>query len=227
MPVAALAAPIMAAASTVTLSGLAMGATIVGTGMQLVGMATGSKTLQKIGTGFSMAGGVGLAAGGISNMMSASSAATGATKSRGLLSVADDLATPLNGRAKDAGLATFNRANPQTSSMDDFIDGSNKIGGKVDKSSLGFDPELEKNFFQRAGNTLTQYNPMMNVLGGMGEAYMMNERMDLERELTDKRVNIDQQRIDMINRNNVPLPDQGQPIQFSRNMNAYTGLLGR
>ena len=69
-PVAAIGAAIGGAVSAgaaavgsmvggLTLTGLAKGASIVGTGMQLIGMATGSKTLSKIGMGMSLASGIG------------------------------------------------------------------------------------------------------------------------------------------------------------------------
>lgn len=229
MPVGALVAPIMAAASTVTLSGLAMGATIVGTGMQLVGMATGSKTLQKIGTGFSMAGGVGFAAGGIKSMMSPASVTGTASKSSGLLqtdNIDDMLKAPTKGTK--AGLKTFSGVGAEKSSINSFNNNSKLVGsGSVaGNNSAAFDPELEKNFFERAGNTLlTPYNPLMNIMGGMGEAYMMNERMGQESDMQDKRLAFDQQLVDRTNRNNGTPLNIDPTLNITRNNNAYASLL--
>lgn len=229
-PLAAVGASIAAAASAVTLTGLATGAAIVGTGMQLVGMATGSKTLQKIGTGFSMAGGLGLAANSAKGLMSAKSV-TGGAKSSGLLAadnIDDMLSTPIKGSSNMEGLKAFNAPKSQLSSMDSFKGNADKIGGVPTVGSsmnAGFDPELEKSYFQRANETLTKYNPYMNIAGGMGEAYMMNERMDLERELLDKRLGIEQQLIDRTTRNNSTPLNIDPTINLTRNVGAYTPLL--
>jgi hypothetical protein len=67
---------------------------------------------------------------------------------------------------------------------------------------------------------------MANILGGMGDAYMTNEAMNLRRELVDKQLAFDQQAVDRLNRNNVPLGINVAP-SITRNTNAYTPLLQR
>lgn len=232
-PIAALGASIAtaatAAASAVTLTGLATGAAIVGTGFQLVGMATGSKTLQKIGTGFSIASGVGFAANGARSLMGASSVTGTASRSKGLLNtdnIDDMLSTPIKGK-NTQGLRTFDTQGGMTKSMDSFKNDSKLIGSgsAIGKTDTSFDPELEKSYFQRANETLTKYNPMMNMLGGMGEAYMINESMDLRRGLLDKQLDFDQQNIDRINRNNGTPLNLDPSIGLTRNTNAYAPLL--
>ena len=102
-----------------------------------------------------------------------------------------------------------------TQSMDNFKNDSKLVGSgsAIGKTDTSFDPELEKSYFQRANETLTKYNPMMNMVGGMGEAYMMNESMDLRRELLDKELNFQQQNIDRITRNN------GTPLNIDPTIN--------
>lgn len=212
-----------------TLEGLAIGATIVGTGAKLVGMATGSKTLQKIGDGFSMAGGVGLGVSsvrGMSSMSSLGKTVTGTGSTKGLLetnNMDDILAAPNKARAAEEGLNTFSPAKNAMSSADKFKQSAANIG----ETAPSFDPELEKSFFQRANNTLTQYNPMMNIMGGMGEAYMVNQNMNLQQDMNNKRVGIDQQLIDRVNKNNGTVSNVNPAFDIGRNTNAYTGLLGR
>ena len=234
----------MTALGGLTLTGLATGATIVGTGMQVVSAITGNKTLGKIGLGFSVAGGLGMGASALSGMSNASRAASvtgNVSKTGGLLSSADDIATAgTSAKAASEGLKTFS-ASKGTSSADKFKASANSIGsGSVSGSSAlnpgtqMFDPELEKSYFQRANMTLTQYNPMMNMLGGMGEAYMMNERMDMEKGIADKRIGIDQQALDlqkqkqdfMIKNNSAPSLIN-PTLNLARDTSAYTGLLGR
>lgn len=226
-PVMAAIPAAVAAAGAITLEGLAVGATIVGTGAKLVGMATGSKTLQKIGDGFSMAGGLGLAANSASGLMSKSGSVTGtASKSKGLLqtdNIDDALSAPNKARAAEEGLSTFTPGKTGISSADSFRQSAANIG----TTAPSFDPELEKGYLQRANETLTKYNPLMNIAGGMGEAYMMNQRMDLEKDLLDKRLNFDQQLVDRVNKNNGTPSNFNPAFEVGRNTQAYTGLLGR
>lgn len=207
--------------------------------MQVVGGITGSKTISKIGMGFSIAGGVGLGASSLAGMSSTASGAASVTGSvsrgSGLLSAADDAATVgSSAKAASQGLKTFS-ASKGASSADKFKASADSIGvGSLNPGTNSFDPELEKSYFQRASNTLTSYNPMMNMLGGMGEAYMMNERMNLDKSINDKRINIDQQALDLnkqkqnflMQNNSVPL-NINPAINLTRDTSAYSGLLGR
>jgi hypothetical protein len=222
-PVAAFGAAI---ASSVTLTGLAAGAAIIGTGMQAIGMVTGSKTLQKIGTGFSMAGGVGMGASALSGM-NASRVTGGGSKSMGILqtdNIDEMLSTSIKG--KSGGLSTFNPSKADTSSMNNFQSASKGIGSNQ-AGMTNFDPEIEKNFFQRANDTLTKHNSLLNIAGGMGEAYMVNERMDLERELLDKKLGFEQQLVDRVNTNNGTPLNINPSFNLNRDPRAYTGILGR
>lgn len=225
-PVMAAIPAAVAAAGAITLEGLAVGATIVGTGAKLVGMATGSKTLQKIGDGFSMAGGLGLAGSSLSGASKASSVTGTASKSKGLLqtdNIDDALSAPNKARAAEEGLSTFTPGKTGMSSADSFKQSAANIG----TTAPSFDPELEKGYLQRANETLTKYNPLMNIAGGMGEAYMMNQRMDLEKDLLDKRLNFDQQLVDRVKNNNGTPSNFNPAFEVGRNTQAYTGLLGR
>lgn len=231
-PLAALGAAAAGAAAAVTLEGLAIGATIVGTGMKLVGMATGSKTMQKIGDDFSIAGGVGMA-GSMLQGGKLGSVTGGASKTKGLLQTdnIDDILSAQTKGAKNISSMTIN--GPQSSSMDAFNRSSNSIGMDnkvsgnlgINNSAGALNLDLEKSFWQRANNTLTPYNPMLNIAGGMGDAYMINERMDLDRELLDKRLGFEQQLVDRVNTNNGTPININPSLNLNRNTGAYSGLL--
>lgn len=198
----------------VTLSGLATGASVLGAGLGIVGGITGNKTLQKVGIGFGIAGGAGFLANGMRGAMSVTG---GIGKSGGLLSAGEDLlATSVkataNSKAADAGLKSVNWADNgmnNLTSASSFRRNANAIG-----SNFGFDPQIEKNFWERANTTLTQYNPMMNMLGGMGNSYMINEQYDLRREMQDKDLAFQQQEM---NRRNAA----SQPVGFMMPPNPY------
>lgn len=230
-PLAAAGAAIASAASAVTLTGLATGAGILSAGLQVVGMATGSKTLQKIGMGFGVASGVGFAANGARSLMSAASVTGGTSKAGGLLAkdnMDEMLSAPTKGTKNSQGLKTFNGSGAESSSMDSFNKNSKIIGGESTAASGGGmmpDMEIEKTYFQRANDTLTKYNPLMNIVGGVGEAYMVNERMDLQRELLDKRLGFDQQLVDRVNKNNGTLLNIDPALDLSRKPNAFAPLL--
>lgn len=228
-----------AAVQGATLSGLATGATIVGTGLSLVGAATGNSTLTKIGAGIGLAGGAGMLAGGMRGIKSASGITGSASKTKGLLQTdnIDDILsasskglyqTPARTRGAVASpLNNFtqpNLSNPAvTGSMDAFNLASGKIG-----TAGGFDPELEKSYFQRAGDTLTKYDSTLGALGGMGNAYMMNERFDLEKDLLDKRLAFEQQEFNRTSRNTgTPIGLTYTPNNYQRNLHAYAPLLQR
>jgi len=222
-PVAAFGAAIV---SSVTVAGLATGAVIVGTGMQLVGKAIGSKTLQKVGSGFSMAGGVGLSVSAFGGM-NASKVTGGASKSGGILQT-DNMDEMLSSsiKGKSGGLTAFNQAKADTASMNNFKGASNSVGAMGFDSEV-FNPELEKSFFQRANETLTKYNPALNIAGGMGEAYMASERMNLEKELLDKKLGFEQQLVERVNTNNGTPLNINPAFNLNRNPRAYPGILGR
>lgn len=227
--IAAIGASIGSAIGAVTLSGLATGAAIVGTGLSLIGAATGSKTLTKIGAGIGLAGGAGMLASG---MRGAATVTGTASRSKGLLqtdNIDDILSASTKATKGTAGKSAMNFAKPDfsnpavTGSMDAF----NLASGKIGTTAGGFDPELEKSYFQRANDTLTKYNPTLGTLGGMGQAYMMNENFELSRDLMDKRLAFEQQEFDRTSRNTgTPIGATYTP-NYQRNLNAYTPLLQR
>lgn len=219
-PFGAIAAFVMETAipaiSSIGLAGLAQGAMIVGTGMSIVGEMTGNKTLSKIGMGIGLAGGVG----SITNSMRGASA-LGAEK--GLLA-ADGIESALSAPTKGSSLKTFDaQVTNKSAPMDAFNKGSDAIDGSA------FDPELEKTYFQRANDTLTKYNTALNVAGGMGQAYMQGQQMELQKDLLDKRLNFDQQLVDRVKVNNGTVLQGINPsisaANTGRDPTAYSGIL--
>lgn len=220
--IAAGASTAMAAVGSIGLAGLAQGAMIVGTGMSVIGGITGNKTLTKIGMGIGLAGGVGALANGMRAASSVGSSALGAEK--GLLA-ADGIETALSAPTKGSGLKTFD---PQMSNKSAPMDAFNKGSASID-GTFNFSPELEKTYFQRANDTLTKYNTALNIAGGMGQAYMQGEQMELQKDLLDKRLAFDQQLIDRVNTNNGTVLQGINPsisaANTGRNSTAYSGML--
>ncbi len=221
-PLAALGAAAVTAATTagaaamtaiggLTLSGLATGAAVISAGTGILSKITGSKTLGKVSMGFGIASGVGFAGSGIA-AMSATRSATGAAAEGGLLSSggSDLLKTSLKGsKAAESGFKSFNASGATSNAADSFAKNASNIGSKAPV----FDPQLEKSFFERANDTLTKYNPMLNLAAGAAQGYMQSEQMQLQKDMLDKRLNIDQQLIDRTNVNN------GTPLNFDARFN--------
>ena len=214
--IAAGASTAMAAVGSIGLAGLAQGAMIVGTGMSVIGGITGNKTLTKIGMGIGLAGGIGSIANGMRGMSAMS------TGSKGMLA-ADGIETALSAPTKGSGLKTFD---PQMSNKSAPVDAFNKGSANIDGT---FDPEFEKSYFQRANDTLTKYNTALNIAGGMGQAYMQGEQMDLQKDLLDKRLDFEQQLVDRVNTNNGTVLQGINPAisaaNTGRNSTAYSGML--
>ena len=214
--IATAASSAIAAVGSIGLAGLAQGAMIVGTGMSIVGEMTGNKTLSKIGMGVGLAGGVG----SITNSMRGASM-LGAEK--GLLA-ADGIESALSEPTKGTSLKTFD---PQMTNKSAPMEAFNKGSAAIDGG--GFDPELEKTYFQRANDTLTKYNTALNVAGGMGQAYMQGQQMELQKDLLDKRLNFDQQLVDRVKVNNGTLLQGINPsisaANTGRDPTAYSGIL--
>lgn len=233
-PLAALGTAAIAAASTITLTGLATGAAIISAGTGILSQVTGSKTLGKISMGFGIASGAGFLTNGLSKMSPSTSVG-----GKGLLetnNIDDILKSPTKGtRAAQAeGFKSFGASGSESSSMNGFQKGSNSIGlgsgngangingaGATGNPVGAFDPELEKSFFERANDTLTKYNPLINLAAGVGQGYMQSQSMDLQRELLDKRLNIDQQLIDRTNVNNGTLTNFDPSLNLSRKTNPF------
>lgn len=211
--IAAGASAAVTAIGSIGLAGLAQGAMIVGTGMNIVGEMTGNKTLSKIGMDIGLAGGVG----SIANSMRGASM-LGAEK--GLLA-ADGIESALSAPTKGTSLKTFD---PQMTNKSAPVEAFNKGSAAID-----FDPELEKTYFQRANDTLTKYNTALNVAGGMGQAYMQGQQMELQKDLLDKRLAFDQQLVDRVKVNNGTVLQNINPsisaANTGRDPTAYSGML--
>lgn len=224
--VSAGAAALGTAVGGLTLGGLATGASIVGTGLQLVGMATGSKTLQKIGGGMSLAGGIGQGFGAVRGAMSGTPASSSSllkgsnvddvlsSNVKGALS-SDDLInkSPLKG----SGSVSLNSASNFNKASDaiDFNPSS------IKSAASSINPDT-KDILQRIDNTLTRYSMPMNVIGGMGEAYMMKQTLDQRDRMQERDLAMVQNAVDR--RSQMPGQFNTAPgVQF--NPNAYTPLL--
>ena len=214
------------ALSGLTLSGLATGASIVGTGMQLIGMATGSKTLSKIGMGMSLAGGIGQGFNAISGRLG--SAAKSSSALLGNSGVDDVLSSNVKGALssediinnsplKGSGSSSLTSASNFNKASDAIGAGANSIAA----GSTSYSPGT-KEILQKIDNTLTRYSMPMNIIGGMGEAYMMKQQLDQRDRMQRRDIQFAQNAVDR--RSQMPGQFQVAPaVQF--NPNAYTPLL--
>jgi len=214
-PLAALGAAAMSAVSAVTLTGLATGAAVISAGTGILSQITGSKTLGKISMGFGIASGAGFAAKGISSLkgMNPSTSVGG----KGLLetnNIEDILSTPTKGTkaAGASGFKSFNASGAESSSLNSFTKNSGNIGADA-STGMSDMTDMTRSFFERANDTLTKYNPMINLAAGVGQGYIQGQQMDLHKELLDKRLDFDQQLIDRTDRN------YGTPSNFNPNLN--------
>ena len=225
-PLAALGTAAIAAASTITLTGLATGAAIISAGTGILSQITGSKTLGKISMGFGIASGAGFLTSGATSAIKGMSPST-SVGGKGLLdtnNIDDILKAPTKGTkaATDAGFKTFGASGAENSSMNSFTKNANSIGGVTEPAApAAFDPELEKSFFQRVNNTLTNYNPLINLAAGVGQGYMQGQQMELQKELLDKRLHIDQQLIDRTNVNNGTVTNFDPSLNLARKPNPF------
>lgn len=214
-PLAALGAAAMTAVGGITLTGLATGAAIISAGAGVLSQITGSKTLGKISMGFGIASGAGFAARGITSLkgMNPSTSVGG----KGLLetnNIDDILSAPTKGtKASGAsGFKSFNASGPESSSLNGFTKNSGNIGTDV-SAGMPEMTDMTRSFFERANDTLTKYNPMINLAAGVGQGYMQGQQMELHKELLDKRLSFDQQLVDRTARNN------DTPLNFNPNLN--------
>lgn len=205
-----------------TLSGLATGLTIASTGMQVIGMATGNKTLSKIGMYGGMIGGSGMLAGIATTGKTAAKVSQGG-KLLDSTKVDSMLDSP---KAKAAGFSTM-KTTPQAGAADAFSTASSNLGYKpegVNKLAT-FDPVEEQSFWDKTNGVLTQYNPMMNILGGMGEAYMLNEQMDQRMQMHKDNFGLQKQQFDRLNANNSTVVNANPSVGLQRDPYAYSGIL--
>lgn len=205
----------------ITLSGLATGASIVGAGLSIVGGITGNKTLQKVGMGFGIAGGAGLLANGFRG----ASAARGASS---LSSAVDDVLTsPLKGskmvdrsadlwKAPGAATQSTNKA-ADLWSKEALVGSQNLPKGSKIADALGAGTQQSSgSLWDNANNTWAKYYPWMAIAGGMGDAYMLNERMDMEKDLRGRALDIEQAQLDRLKQNTQPIGLNLQPTTYAR-----------
>lgn len=228
MPFPAIGAAIVAGASAagtaiggMTLAGLAAGATIVGTGMQLIGMATGSKTLQKIGMGMSLAGGIGQGGLALAN------GSKGASSISSLLAgsnVDDVLSSSVKGSTSASDIASKSiLKSPAKGAVGDILGYSADASGYAPATSAmaSYAPET-RSALQGISDTLTRYSIPMNIIGGMGEAYMTKQMIDQRDRMQDKDIRFKQNEVDR--RSQMPGQFPVSP-SVTFNPNAYNGLL--
>lgn len=185
-----------AAVGALSAVGLANGLMIAGTGLSLIGKATGSKTLSNIGLGFSAAGGVtGLATGFGSRAAEAATVSGNTAKTTKLLGVDnidETLAATTKGTKTLDQLKTFKPTGAMTQSTDAFMDSASNIGYSP---LLQNSPTETPNFLQRAGDTLRKYDTTANVLMGMGNAYMSTRGTQAQEDMFDKRLDFEREQI--------------------------------
>lgn len=222
--VSAGAAAVSSVVGGLTLSGLAAGATIVGTGMQLIGMATGSKTLSNIGMGMSLAGGIGLGANALIGS-SAVAASSGSSLLKGS-NIDDVLSSGVKGSMSSEDIINSSplkgSGSSSLNSASNFAKSANAIGSdSVGPMASSYSPNTQS-MLQRINNTLTRYSPTLNVLGGMGEAYMMKQQLDQRDRMQQRDIQFAQNAVDR--RSQVPGQFNVSPA-VTFNPNAYTPLL--
>lgn len=165
-------------------SALALGASIVGAGLSIAGQVTGSKTLSKIGMGFSAAGGIGSLA---SNLGSAGKGAEAAANAAG---AADDLSTSKGLiAAKTTGVKDVIADNAFKTFKATSGDGINSVANAVESgANLGeyANVATEPSLFERLGSNLEKYNGALNVAGGIGDAYMQTRGYQTQEDISDK-----------------------------------------
>lgn len=194
-------APIAAAAGTflaANAGAIAAGLTIVGTGLTIAGQVTGSKTLSKIGLGFTAAGGLaGLGAAATRPDVATVSGST--SKTTPLLkadAIDDTLAATTKGAKTMDQLKTFEPVGAMTDSMDKFQGASNAInatqmGNVVDQNG----------FLQRAGNTLKKYDTTANMLMGMGNAYLQTRHIQGQEDINKRNLGFARDEVERVQSN--------------------------
>lgn len=236
--VSAGAAAVGAAVGGLSAAGLASGLMIAGTGLQLVGKMTGSKTLSNIGFGFSMAGGVTGLATSMTGKMAEKAAISGTnakpTKPLSVDNIDDALSSTTKGAKSIGDLRKFEPAGAMTQSADKTMQSINNLNETPSLNlgqSAAIANELEDRvkYLERSGATLRKYDTMANVMMGMGSAYMQNTSLEAQKDMFDKRLEFDREQVARTERNygapstpyNLPLlqrvPGTFQPNGFVRN----------
>jgi len=221
MPLAAIGAVVGEAIGGMTLAGLATGASIVGTGLQLVGMATGSKTLSKVGGFMSLAGGVGMGANAISKGIGAASAAESSSASALLKgsNPEDVLSSNVKGSISPKDLTSNSVLKGSPGDISGYS--PNNSYSSPTNPTAAYTPET-KFTLKDIHDTLTRYSMPMNIMGGMGDAYMMKQQLDQKDRIQKRDIQFAQNAVDR--RSQMPGQFPTYP-SVSFNPNAYTGFL--
>jgi hypothetical protein len=178
------------------------GVSIASSAIGVIGMATGSKTLQKIGMFGGMVGGLGQGASALARggMGAATSAASAASKPASAMSFAES--------AFPAGMEAISKAASKegiTKTANSILNGSTSGGLIKDVASTG-----STDIRQRMNELLGKYDTTANVLAGMGMGYVQHE----ENKLAKERIGVEKDALQLqrdkftteqANRANVPL----------------------
>lgn len=175
-PLAGVAAAI---ATSVTAAGVMSGLMIVGTGLQLAGKITGSKTLGNIGLGMSMAGGIGKLGQSIGGATVAADTASKAAES--------GISQTLSKNTNKMGLKDpFNNLDKTSDVSDTFKGNMSKIGKDTGLKQEG------GSMFSDMKDSLMRYDRTANVLGGVADAYMQTRGIEAQKDMQTER--LDQER---------------------------------
>lgn len=169
-PVAAAAAAI---ATSVTAAGVMTGLVVVGTGLQLAGKITGSKTLGNIGMGMSLAGGIGKLGQSIS----------------GASSVAGEVANKVDdSRLQKTLKSNTQRVDNPFKQLDEVTDVSDSF--KDQASKIGKDTGIKEGggMFSDMKNSLMRYDRTANILGGVADAYMETRGIEAQKDMQTERL---------------------------------------
>lgn len=176
--IAAVSAGIMAG----SMAALAAGAMVVGSALTIAGKLTGSKTLGKIGMGFTLAGGIGSLAAGARGATGAAASAEGSAAARAAdLSTTEGLLASKTPGVRDViaenAFKTFGgRGGSGLDSAAGALESGSNIGNYATEASL----------FERFNTNLTKYNGAINVAGGVADAYMQTRGIQAQEDISDK-----------------------------------------
>lgn len=181
----------VAAGSALSLgTALALGASVVGAGLSLAGSMTGSKTLSNIGAGFSAAGSLSGALSVANNIGQQDS------------SISDSAIDARNADVSSDGLLKNNVTGAKDVIAEKVFSkqGRDAIGSFNEPEQAGIvntTPEnVEPSIFEKFNSKLIKYNTALNVLGGMGDAYMENQRFEAQKDISKKNREFQQANLD-------------------------------
>lgn len=146
-----------------------------------------SKTLSKIGAGFSLAGAAGSVASGFKGGASASSASTAAgeaARSADLSTTEGLLASKTPGVKDVISDNAFKSFNPTgqgaINSVSGLADSASDIGAKAG------DFATEPSLFERFSRSNNRYSTTMQIVGGIGQAVVGNQQVSMQNKQRNK-----------------------------------------